>query len=153
MSSDTPSCKSILIVEDNEDIRDSLEEALKMEGYRAYSVKNGAEALEALKRMPGPALILLDMMMPGMDGWSFLEAQKQDHVLATLPVVVVSALTAARALSHGEQPTQAVGYLQKPVSIEPLLEIVEQHCEKTPAWHGGSAVEIDGADSELPHAS
>jgi two-component system chemotaxis response regulator CheY len=130
-------CQSILVVEDNQDIRDTLEDVLKTEGYRVYSVKNGHEAMAALKRIPGPSLILLDMMMPGMDGWAFLEAQKNDYVLAKLPVVVVSALSAAKALTtagfgaeEGKGPIQAVGYLRKPVAFDALMDVVEQHCGK-----------------------
>jgi CheY-like chemotaxis protein len=75
------------------------------------------------------------MMMPVMDGWAFLEAQKSDHVLAKLPVVVVSALSAAKALanaapSDGSEPVHAVGYLRKPIAYDALMEVVEQHCGK-----------------------
>jgi CheY-like chemotaxis protein len=132
-------CKSILIVEDNQDIRDTLEDVLKTEGYQVYAVKNGSEAVLALKRIPGPALILLDMMMPVMDGWAFLEAQKADNVLAGLPVVVISALGAAKALTSsplgmegapGKEPVQAVGYLRKPIAYDALLEVAREHCGK-----------------------
>jgi CheY-like chemotaxis protein len=121
-------CKSILIVEDNDDIRETLEEVLRMEGYRVYAVSNGRDALAALKRVDGPSLILLDMMMPVMNGWEFLEVQKSDHVLATLPVVVVSALGAAAALACKKDPVPAVGYIKKPIALNPLMEIVQQYC-------------------------
>jgi CheY-like chemotaxis protein len=123
-------CKSILIVEDNDDIRETLEQVLKMEGYRVYAVSNGRDALAALKRAEGPSLILLDMMMPVMNGWEFLEVQKNDHVLATLPVVVVSALGAAAALASKKEPVPAVGYIKKPIALNPLMEIVQQYCGK-----------------------
>jgi CheY-like chemotaxis protein len=123
-------CQNILIVEDNDDIRDSLEEVLRTEGYKTYAVKNGREAVAALKRITGKSLILLDIMMPVMDGRDFIEAQKADSVMATLPVVVVTALEAARALSIGKDPVSAVGYLRKPIALNALFEIVEQHCEK-----------------------
>jgi len=124
------SCQNILIVEDNDDIRDTLEEILKTEGYRTYAVKNGREAVAALKRITGPSLILLDIMMPVMDGHEFLEARKSDSVLATLPVVMITALEAARALTIGKEPATAIGYLRKPIAINTLFEVVEQHCTK-----------------------
>lgn len=121
-------CKNILIIEDNDDIRETLEQVLKMEGYRVFAVSNGRDALVALKTIPGPSLILLDMMMPVMNGWEFLEVQKSDNVLATLPVVVVSALGAAAALASKKEPVPAVGYIKKPISLNPLMEIVQEYC-------------------------
>jgi CheY-like chemotaxis protein len=121
-------CKSVLIVEDNDDIRETVEQVLKMEGYQVFAVSNGRDALLALKRIPGPSLILLDMMMPVMNGWEFLDVQKTDHVLASLPVVVVSALNASAALSSGKQPVPAVGYIKKPIALNSLIEIVQQYC-------------------------
>lgn len=122
-------CKSVLIVEDDRDIREALEDLLKSEGYNAYSAVNGKDGLEALKTIPGPCLILLDLMMPVMNGWEFMEAKKHDVVLATLPVVIVSALRSASALGNSNFPTAPAGYLKKPVSMDSLLELVQQHCE------------------------
>src|SRR4051812_37667489 len=84
-------CQSVLIVEDERDIRDTLEEVLKYEGFSVHSSSNGQEALTLLKTIERPCLILLDMMMPVMNGWEFLQMQRQDEILATIPVVVVSA--------------------------------------------------------------
>ena len=85
-------CDCILIIEDNDDIREALQMAIEGEGYRVFAVSNGQEALGVLKRIPGRPLVLLDMMMPVMSGWEFLEAQKANAVFGHLPVVVVTAL-------------------------------------------------------------
>jgi CheY-like chemotaxis protein len=126
-------CKNILIVEDHADIRDSMEETLKGEGYEVYAVTNGRDAMGVLKRLAGPTLILLDMMMPVMNGWEFLEAHRApaDHFGDyALPVVVISAIEAFSALVSKGRPLPAIGYIRKPVSLNALLEIVQSHCDK-----------------------
>lgn len=120
-------CKSILIVEDDCDIREAFEDFLTSEGFDVYTAMNGKEGLELLKRIPGPALIFLDLMMPVMNGWEFLEAQKGDHVIASLPVVVVSALRSDSVLGKEQRPAQTAGYLKKPISIDSITKIVSQY--------------------------
>ena len=70
-------CSGILIVDDDPDIRDSLKEVLEDEGYEVNGVANGREALDYLRKSPRPCVILLDLMMPVMDGWQFRKEQKQ----------------------------------------------------------------------------
>jgi CheY-like chemotaxis protein len=67
-------------------------------------------------------------MMPIMNGWQFLEKQKADTVFESLPVVVISALPANTALADAKAVERAVGYIQKPVSLTALMEIVQQYC-------------------------
>ena len=122
-------CKSILIIEDNEEIRQTLEEVLRGEGYQAFGVSNGKEALRVLKAMPGPALILLDMMMPTMNGWEFLEVKKSNWQIADLPVVVLSALDAPNALTKNSKPLAAKGYIRKPIDLDVLMEAIQLYCE------------------------
>jgi CheY-like chemotaxis protein len=119
------SCHSILVVDDDPDIRDSLTEVLGEEGYRVRGACNGREALEVLQAHTRPSLILLDMMMPEMDGWSFREEQQKNPDLASIPVVILSAHGNVRdaALALG-----AADYLRKPLSIDSLLEIAERYC-------------------------
>src|SRR5262249_50323711 len=106
------SCHSILVVDDDPDIRNSLTEILGDEGYRVAGARNGREALEYLKRRTRPNLILLDMMMPDMDGWRFRREQQKLPDLASIPVVIVSAHGDVRdaALVLG-----AADYLRKPL--------------------------------------
>src|SRR5262245_40571615 len=119
------SCHSILVVDDDPDIRASLCEILGDEGYRVTGVRNGREALEVLRKQTRPSLILLDMMMPEMDGWLFRREQQRLPELAGIPVVIVSAHGNVRdaALALG-----AADYLRKPLRIDSLLEIAERYC-------------------------
>src|SRR6266404_2870121 len=82
----------ILVVEDNADVRDAWEALLEGEGYRVVSAASGREALRWLRSSEVmPTLILLDLIMPGMNGWDFRAEQSQDETLASIPVIVVSA--------------------------------------------------------------
>jgi len=119
------SCHSILVVDDDADIRSSLTEILGDEGYRVAGVRNGREALAYLQEQTRPSLILLDMMMPEMDGWRFRLEQQRSPELASIPVVILSAHGNVReaALALG-----AADYLRKPLSIESLLEIAGRYC-------------------------
>ncbi len=122
MEKNQNNCKSILIVEDERDIRETLQEALELEGYVVYSAANGRDAIERLDTIPRPCLILLDLMMPVMTGWQFLEVQKRDARIAPIPVVIVTA-AAGKVASE-----DIAGLLRKPIAMEVLLKVVEQYC-------------------------
>jgi CheY-like chemotaxis protein len=93
-------CKRILVVEDNDDIRDLLVQVLDEEGYEVDCAENGKEALEKLAARPSdPSLVLLDLMMPTMNGWEFLEARKKDPTLAIHKIVTMSAVRATVSLN------------------------------------------------------
>ena len=110
----------ILLIEDDADLADALTEVLKMEGYRIRHALDGAAALALLSGAELPDLILLDLMMPKMNGWEFREAQLRDPRLAKIPVVVLSA-TGERA-----RPIDATRILRKPVTLEVLLATVRE---------------------------
>ncbi len=112
---------TILVVEDDADALAALGDLLESHGYAVASACNGAEALEVLGRSPLPNLIVLDLLMPTMDGWEFRRRQKKDPRIAHIPVVVVSASSAAK-------PIDADSILRKPVDIDRLLETVARHC-------------------------
>ena len=120
-------CRSILVAEDNEDVRESIADALESEGYQVYTSPNGKDALAVLPTLPGPVLVLLDLMMPVMNGWEFLDAQKHDAVLAGHQVVTISAVSPTQSLQDPE-PLDTAGSLQKPINLEPLLETVRKFC-------------------------
>lgn len=126
-------CDSVLVVEDNRDIREAVELLLQMEGFRVYGVQNGKEAVSVLKKIPGRALVLLDMMMPVMSGWDFFKAQSGDQSINNLPVVVVSALGAASALADKGKSLPAVGYIKKPIELDGLLDVVQRYCDRAKA--------------------
>lgn len=113
----------ILVVEDDVDIRETLSEYLEELGYRVKSASHGAEALATLQRDGPPCLILLDLMMPVMDGYQFRAAQLANRALAEVPVVVLSAGSNVRA---GE--LRSVAVLQKPMDLDQLTALVAQHC-------------------------
>ena len=113
----------VLIVEDDIELRDMMAELLTLEGFVATAVANGREALEYLGRGNRPDIILLDLMMPVMDGWEFRRKQQSDPALATVPVVVLSALDHRRAAD-----VDAVAFLKKPLDFDRLLELVRQYC-------------------------
>jgi CheY-like chemotaxis protein len=112
----------VLVVEDEPDIRALLVGLLEADGYRALSAAEGGEALRLLQTMPVlPCLILLDLMMPGMNGFEFRTAQRRDKRLASVPVVVLTA--------YGQSLDGArlgdVDLLQKPIDLDVLLALIE----------------------------
>jgi CheY-like chemotaxis protein len=115
---------SILIVEDEHDIRAVLTEILEDEGYTVASVSNGLEALTFLQKHR-PQLILLDLGMPVMTGWEFREQQRRDPTLADIPVILMSATP---HLSQTAASLQAANCLDKPIEINALLGMVEHYC-------------------------
>jgi two-component system, chemotaxis family, chemotaxis protein CheY len=108
----------IAIVEDDADLAGVLATVLESHGYAVSSASNGREALEQLHAGNRPALILLDMMMPIMDGREFREAQAGDAEIAGIPVVL---MTADGNAPRKAESIGAVGYLAKPVGIPELL--------------------------------
>ncbi len=115
--------KTILVVEDDQNIRDNLRDALELEGYKVLTAANGKDGLEKIKKMPAPSLVLLDMMMPVMNGREFLDAVIADHTLAPIPVIIVSA-------DIDEQKKMgSKAYMKKPVDLDLLLQIVEKYAK------------------------
>jgi CheY-like chemotaxis protein len=118
--------KKVLVVDDDRDIRDVVADALEAEGYRVVTATDGRDAIHLLRGAGDmPSLILLDLMMPGMDGAQFRAEQQRDPVLEAIPVVVLSADAGlgAKAKSLG-----VAGHLKKPVTLEMLLETVRVCC-------------------------
>ena len=116
----------VLIVDDDGGIRGVLSEILQDEGHRVESAGNGLEALRKLEQQSSrPCLILLDLMMPVMNGWEFMSRRSELDFIASIPVVVISAdvNVQAKASSIG-----AAGYLEKPIDLNRLLDTVEHYC-------------------------
>src|SRR4051812_5222654 len=109
-----------MVVEDDGDIRESMQSVLETEGYHVSTASNGREALDRLKAArQAPALILLDLMMPIMDGWEFLKEREKEKTIQKIPVVVVSALS--NGVVRNDHST--VGFLRKPIELESLLNL------------------------------
>jgi CheY-like chemotaxis protein len=116
----------VLVVEDDVDIRDLIADILRLEGYAVEAVENGQEALDILRKGgPHPRLILLDMMMPVMNGWEFRAAQAEDPQIAGIPVVI---LTGGGNASAAAQGLGVDTFLRKPVDLDELLAIVKKYC-------------------------
>ncbi len=116
----------ILVVEDDIAIRDALAEVLEGLGHSVRCAGNGAEALELLAREEPPDLIVLDLMMPVMDGFEFREASRRDPRLAEIPVMIVSAsdVTTLRGLAE----LGAAAVLPKPFELERFVAEVHRLC-------------------------
>ncbi|HSV07894.1 MAG TPA: response regulator [Candidatus Binatus sp.] len=117
--------RSVLIVEDDFDVRDALSQLLEFEGYLVAGAANGQEAIDHLRSTPPPAAILLDLMMPIMDGYQFRSELMRDPSLASIPVIVISAdsSVAEKAARMG-----ATAYLRKPIEVDALLHTLERCC-------------------------
>jgi CheY-like chemotaxis protein len=113
----------VLIVEDDADLREMMAQLLTLEGFQAATVANGKEALDYLHNVSRPHVILLDLMMPVMDGWEFRRHQRQEQQIKDVPVVVLSALDQSNAREIG-----ANAVLKKPLDFDRLLELVRQYC-------------------------
>jgi len=116
--------KSILVVDDDPDFQDALATLLQSRGYVVSSADNGAQALQRLRESDPPCLILLDLMMPVMDGHEFLAHRNADPQLADVPVVV---LTAGRH-PQGSVVPSAADVLYKPFESDHLIRIVQHYC-------------------------
>lgn len=115
-----PRVPTILVVDDNDDIRNMVAEALTLVGFGVSTASNGKVALEQVQ-VTRPDLIVLDLKMPVMTGWQFMEAQRGDPELATIPVVVVTAVPDAH-------PAGAAALIRKPFGLDKLLATVGRLC-------------------------
>ena len=120
--------KTVLLVEDDLEIRDILQDLLEAEGYDVIPAGNGRQALQFLaeNRANGPDLVILDIMMPLIDGRQVLEVMQRDQLLAEIPVIVISAI--AR-----ETPVGARALLRKPFSLEKLFRTVRIYTDEPPS--------------------
>jgi len=114
----------VLVVEDDADAREAMKSVLELHGYPVVTTADGSEALYRLRNGLKPCLILLDLMMPGMDGFEFIDQKRQDPRISTIPVVIYSGHHDAK--SNAER-LGAQGYFQKPVEVESLLNLVETY--------------------------
>jgi CheY-like chemotaxis protein len=120
--------KHVLVIEDDRDIRESVVEVLEDEGFVVSAASDGLQALALLRgAATRPDLILLDLMMPIMNGFEFREQQQKDADLAAIPVVVITADVNARAKAKG---LGAAGFIQKPVEIQALIDMINQQIER-----------------------
>lgn len=110
--------RTVLIVDDDYDLRETMRDVLEEEGYRVQTASNGQEALDNLRDGESPEVVVLDLMMPVMDGWHFLDELKRDTALADIPVVVMS------ASQDGAQRLGDKVFLSKPLDYHTLVATV-----------------------------
>lgn len=116
---------TVLVVDDDQPIRDVLQMMLELEDYGVLLASNGKEALETLAKSPTPpCLILLDLMMPVMNGWQFVEEIKKIESLATIPIIIIT------AFREKAETIKADGVLLKPIEYDQLLAAIQNHCGK-----------------------
>ncbi len=116
----------VLVVEDDLDTREGLCDLLEVEGYRAVAAGDGTEAMAALGALPQPpCVVLLDLMMPGMNGWAFMGWFASQPQYAQVPVILISAVA---DLQHQAQMLRVADCLTKPVPIDRFLAKVGEFC-------------------------
>lgn len=119
--------KRILIVEDDDDIAKNLKKLLEAEGYAAETARNGKVALERLQSAPElPSLILLDLMMPVMDGFQFREQQEKNAQTAVIPIVI---MTAGGNIESSKLRLGAKAYVVKPPDAEILIKVIREYAK------------------------
>ena len=120
---------NILLVEDDEDLREALRDLLEDEGFEVWTAGNGREALECLRLRGGPCVIFLDLMMPIMNGWEFYAEKARDPGLRTVPVVVCTADAQAEKKARD---LGADACLPKPIEAHDLLRVANAFCHPSP---------------------
>jgi CheY-like chemotaxis protein len=140
--------RSILIVEDNVPMAEALRDILGGEGYEVEVARDGAVALDWLARNARPDLILLDLMMPTMDGYELRARQLADPALAAIPTFVIS----AGPFDERFEAMRADGWLRKPVALDSLLAVVARHCAAAPEAHRHHEVCFYASEEAWPSA-
>jgi CheY-like chemotaxis protein len=112
---------TVLVVEDEEELREMLRDALELNGYNVITAEHGQDALQKISSIEHLCLVILDLLMPVMSGWDFLERIRQRAELASVPVLVHSS-------APGPAPEGATLVLQKPLAFERLLSTVREYC-------------------------
>ena len=115
----------VLIVDDDTDLLEALALILERRDYRVLTATSGEQALELLRQGPLPSLILFDLMMPGMNGWSLRQKLLESPAYASIPAVVLSG---DHAVLRNAPPPGCTRALQKPVDLVTLLDVVKQGC-------------------------
>jgi two-component system response regulator MprA len=125
MTTSLPRVGRVVIVDDDADIRDMLSDILELVGCDVMAAADGVAALALLRDGRPTCLVLLDLMMPNMNGWQFRAAQQGDAALADIPVVLLSG---GGDLKRHEADLAAVDSIEKPVDLDRLLALVHRYC-------------------------
>lgn len=112
---------TVLVIEDELELREMMRDALEMNGYAVVTAEDGQDALDKISGIKRVCLVILDLLMPVMNGWEFLEQLRQRTEYAEIPIVVHSS-------SPGPAPDSVARVLQKPVIFDQLLAVVQEYC-------------------------
>lgn len=116
-------CNNVLIIEDDSAIRSMMRNILELEGYNVFEASDGKIGIDVLRAIvPIPCVVLLDLMMPGTNGWEFLDVQRTDPSLKNVPIIVCS------AYSESAKAVKPSGFISKPVQLDSLLKTVHEFC-------------------------
>ncbi len=113
---------TVLIVEDEEDLREMMREALELKGYRVVTAEEGQDALNKIEGIEQLCLVLLDLLMPGMNGWDFFAKMRERPELARVPVIVHSS-------ASNRAPVGVTRVLPKPILFDRLISVVSEYCD------------------------
>jgi CheY-like chemotaxis protein len=116
-----PMAHTVLVVEDEEELREMMRDALELNGYAVVTAENGQDALDKIGDIEHLCLVILDLLMPVMNGWDFVERMRQRAELAAIPVVVHSSAPAP-------PPADVTRVVQKPMLFDRLISIVREYC-------------------------
>ena len=112
---------TVLVVEDEDELRESMRDVLELNGYAVAAAREGQEALDEMDRLGHVCVVLLDLLMPGMNGWEFFEKMRARSEFANVPVVVHSS-------APSRAPEGVSRVVQKPLRLDRLLSIVREFC-------------------------
>jgi CheY-like chemotaxis protein len=113
--------QTVLVVEDEQDLRDMMRDVLELNGFSVVTAVEGRDALAAMERIDNLGLVLLDLLMPGMNGWDFFEEMRARPQYAAVPVVIHSSAPV-------NVPPGVARVLRKPVEFERLLDVAREFC-------------------------
>ena len=112
---------TVLVVEDEHELREMMRDALELNGYSVVTAEHGRDALEKLPSIEKLCLVILDLVMPVMDGWELVDRLRAQAALASVPVVVYTS-------AGGKAPSGVTRVIEKPLVFDRLLSIVREHC-------------------------
>lgn len=125
--------KRILIIEDNKEIQSSLKLALTSEGFIVSTANNGKEGMEELEHMLSPCVIILDLMMPIMNGWEFLDKLNALNTFSKIPIIILSALADKSSSLKDSLGDKSLNlniqeFFQKPIDLNSFLDSIHKNC-------------------------
>src|SRR5947209_19702321 len=112
---------TVLVVEDERELREMMRDALELNGYAVVTAEHGRDALAKLPEIEHLCLVILDLLMPVMDGWQFVATLRKHSALMSVPVVVHTS-------APGQAPPGVTRVIQKPLKFDRLMSVVREYC-------------------------